>query len=184
MLSKLEELSLVSRCKIFKDEKAFSRLIDLWSKRIRKFFLLQTRGDEMASDDLAQETFIKVWNKFPELTQVSSFSSWIFRIAYNTWLDHCRRHRKSETTQIADSVGEARSDDSIDNHDLHRLLLKSLGLLTEQERITITLFYLSELSIKEISEVTGMVGGTVKANLSRGRAKLRQSPELRRYYNE
>lgn len=184
MLNKLEELAWISRCKLFRDPKAFACLVDAWSGRIRKFFLLQTGGDGMVSDDLAQETFIKAWDRIPQLHHASKFPGWIFRIAYNVWIDHVRLKRLTEPIERIRVMDEASANDSVEGRDLHNVLLKALDRLNDQERTAVTLFYLSELSIKEIMDVTGMAEGTVKSNLSRGRAKLRQEPELIRMYNE
>lgn len=184
MPSKLEELAWISRCKLFNDEKAFGKLVDSYSGRIRRFFLLQTRGDEMLSDDLAQETFIKVWDRLPELSQIGSFSSWIYRIAYNNWIDYLRRQRLVEAVDNIYLADESAASDRIDSQDLQHTLYAALSRLSDPERISMTLFYLSELSIKEITAVTGMAEGTVRSHLTRGRAKLRQMPELTRLRNE
>lgn len=184
MLNKLEELAWISRCKLFRDEKAFACLVEAWSGRIRKFFLLQTGGDRAVSDDLAQETFIKVWDRLPQLRQAAKFPAWIYRTAYHVWIDHARLMRLVEPVERISLIDDAAAADPAEGRDLHNMLMKALDRLNDQERTAVTLFYLSELSIKEIMEVTGLAEGTVKSNLSRGRAKLRQEPELIRLYNE
>lgn len=184
MLNKLEELAWISRCKLFRDEKAFAHLVEAWSGRIRKFLLMQTGGDGEVSDDLAQETFIKVWDRLPDLRQANRFPGWIYRIAYNAWMDYIRLRRLSEPIGKVSVPDGSGAGDRVERQDLHMTLLKALDRLNDQERTTVTLFYLSELSIKEIMEVTGLAEGTVKSHLARGRAKLRQEPELIRLHNE
>lgn len=184
MLNRLEELAWISRCKLFRDENAFASLVGAWSGRIRKFLLMQTGGDVMLSDDLAQETFIRVWNRIPELHRAGDFPGWIFRISYHLWIDHVRCMRLSEPMEKISVPDRTSASDELEGRELRNVLMEALGQLNDQERTTVTLFYLSELSIKEIMEVTGMSEGTVKSQLSRGRAKLRQLPELKRYYNE
>lgn len=184
MRVRLDELAWISRCKLFRDEKAFAKLLDAWSGRIRKFFLLQTGGDEMLSDDLAQETFIRIWTRLPELKQAVSFPGWAYRTAYNIWMDYLRSRKLSEPIEGLDVADAGSAGGPAGRRELHQLLLSSLARLNEQERTVTTLFYLSELSIKEICAVTGMNEGTVKSHLSRSRAKLRQLPELISYHNE
>lgn len=181
---RLDELAWISRCKLFSDEKAFGKLVDAWSDRIRRFFLLQTGGDRMLSDDLAQETFIRVWNRLPELDQPAKFHSWVYRIAYNIWIDHIRRRKESSPLEGMSIEDDRGAESPADSHDLHRILMRELARLNDQERTAATLYYLSELSIKEICTVTGMADGTVKSHLSRARTKLRQAPELKRYHND
>lgn len=60
MLNNLEEKTWIARCKLLGDEKAFARLVDRYKDRVERFFLMQTGGRQDLSDDLAQETFIRV----------------------------------------------------------------------------------------------------------------------------
>lgn len=137
----------------------------------------------MLSDDLAQETFIRIWERLPNLSQPVRFSGWAYRIAYNLWIDQLRRRKASESLEGVSMPDEEDAGSRADTHDVHKLLLHALAQLNESERTTITLFYLNELSIKEIVAVTSMNEGTVKSILSRARAKLRELPELKEYYD-
>ena len=58
MLSKLDEIRLLSQCALADNRDAFGRLVEAYQPRVRRFLLNLTTGDEMLTDDLAQETFI------------------------------------------------------------------------------------------------------------------------------
>lgn len=178
MPSRLDERAWIARCKLFGDEKAFSKLVDAYKGKVLRFFLIQTGGDQELSDDLAQETFIKVWNKLQSLDQAKYFSTWLYRLAYNIWIDHLRRRRISEQIEGKSIPDEGGAGDKLDRMDLQSTLLDALSHLNEQERVSVTLFYLNEMSIKEIVKITGYAEGSVKGYLSRGREKLRHMPGL------
>lgn len=177
MSSRAEELAWITRCKLLRDQRAFAHLIDAYSDRVRNFFLIQTGGDEMLSDDLAQETFIKVWLRLPDLSNPLRFSSWLYRIAYNIWMDHLRQRKTMESIDGVSVKDVACLEDSAP--DIQMALHSAMSKISEQERMVLTLYYLNEMRVKDISSVTGMAEGTIKSHLARGRAKLRQMPEIK-----
>lgn len=61
MLSKLEEISLITKCVAVDDRRAFGRLVDEYSPGLRRFVFNLTMGDASLTDDIAQETFIKAY---------------------------------------------------------------------------------------------------------------------------
>ena len=83
MLSKLDEIRLLSQCALADNRDAFGRLVEAYQPRVRRFLLNLTAGDEMLTDDLAQETFIKAYVGIRGFKGLSSFSTWLYRIAYN-----------------------------------------------------------------------------------------------------
>lgn len=60
-MNKNEDIAWVTRCALFDDRRAFACLVDKYQVRLKRFFLNLTGGDPVLSDDLAQETFIKVY---------------------------------------------------------------------------------------------------------------------------
>lgn len=187
MLSNLEEQAWIARCKLLGDERAFSKLVERYQGRILRFFLMQTGGNQADSDDLAQETFIKVWRHMDSLQQFSNFSVWIYRIAYHVFLDYTRQNMPTadmddELIPEQDSMPDAASE--LSKAERSKVIRQVLNHLPEQERICIVLYYLQELSIKEIAQITSYSEGAVKSHLSRGREKLRNHPILKEYLYE
>ena len=95
-MSKNEDIILIAKCLLNDDRRAYTRLVDKYHPQIKRFFLNQTLGDAMLSDDLAQETFIKAYTSLRSFKGLSSFSTWIFRIAYNVFYDFMRSRKCSE----------------------------------------------------------------------------------------
>ncbi len=90
-MEKTEDMMWVARCALLDDRKAFASLVDKYQGRVKRFFLSLTGGDESLSDDLAQETFIKVYYHLRSYKGLSSFSTWLFRVAYNLYYDELRK---------------------------------------------------------------------------------------------
>ena len=89
-MGRLNDISLATQVAVFGNKRAFDQLMREYQSPVRRFFLSQTLGDEMLSDDLAQDTFIKAYTHISQYRGTSSFLTWLTRIAYNVWYDHCR----------------------------------------------------------------------------------------------
>ena len=170
-MGKLNDLSLVTQVAVFHNKRAFDQLVKEYQSPVRRFFLNQTLGDGALSDDLAQDTFVKAYLNIASFRAVSSFSTWLFRIAYNVWYDHCRRARA--TVNLADvSAAVAATDERSAGSSLHVDIYRALALLREEERTCITLQLIDGYPIDQIAAITGMPQGTVKSHLWRGKDKL------------
>ena len=177
------DLVLISRVVLLNDERAFADLMKKYQRPMRRYFLVQTNGDEALSDDLAQETFIHAWQHLDSFHGLSGFGTWLYRIAHNTWCNWYARHHdllslddpvvSAAAEASADSLSQSPSspDEGLGETSALRL---ALARLSDGERTCITLFYYQELSIREIHAVTGYPVGTIKSHLARARASLKQ----------
>jgi RNA polymerase sigma-70 factor (ECF subfamily) len=168
-VKELDDISLVTQVAVFHNRKAFDKLVVKYQSPIRRFLLSQTGGDENLSDDLAQETFIKAYTNITRFRGLSGFSTWLYRIAYNTFYDYVRRNKHTEdidTKQV--SCKSTQGTDSNLKMDLQQALM----ILSDGERTCIVLQLMEGQPIDKISEITGMAQGTVKSHLSRGKQKL------------
>ena len=168
-MKQLNDISLVTQVAVFHDRKSFDLLVRKYQSPIRAFFLHQTMGDSQLSDDLAQDTFVKVYTHIKSFQGKSSFSTWLYRIAYNVWYDYTRSHK---VTQDLDTPVVAHKNATTGSGTLRIDIMNALRVLNENERTCITLQLMDGLSIDNIAEVTGMAQGTIKSNLSRGKMKL------------
>lgn len=166
-MTKVDDLALVAQVVVFHRKKAFDRLVVKYQSPVRRFFLHQTHGNEMLSDDLAQETFIKAYTHLDQFRGTASFSTWLYRIAYNVFLSDQRAQRPtSDIDQLASvKTGSVSQSSRID-------LYKALEVLNPAERTCITLQFMEGQTLEDIARITGIALGTVKANLSRGKHKM------------
>ncbi len=169
-MSQLNDISLVAQVVVFKNAKAFDELVKKYQSPIRRFFLNLTCGDSELSDDLAQDTFIKAYTNITSFKNLSSFSTWLYRIAYNIFYDYIRSRK--ETNDLDAREVDAISSVEQDNLGQKMDVYQSLKTLKEIERTCITLFYMEDVSIEKIAGITGCPVGTVKSHLSRGKEKL------------
>ncbi len=169
-MNRFNELSLVTQVVVFKNAKAFEPLVRKYQSSVRRFFLHLTCGDSELSDDLAQETFIKAYTHLASFKNLSNFSTWLYRIAYNIFYDYIRTRKETTglTVEAVDALHHTRQNDVGQEIDVYRSLQK----LKEIERTCITLFYMEDVSIHKIADITGMPEGTVKSHLSSGKEKL------------
>ena len=169
-MSQLNDISLVAQVVVFKNTKAFDELVKKYQSPIRRFFLNLTCGDSELSDDLAQDTFIKAYTNIASFKNLSSFSTWLYSIAYNIFYDYIRSRK--ETNDLDAREVDAISSVEQDNLGQKMDVYQSLKTLKEIERTCITLFYMEDVSIEKIAGITGCPVGTVKSHLSRGKEKL------------
>ena len=165
----LGDIALVTQVAVFQNKKAFDQLVRKYQSPVRRFFLNQTLGDEMLSDDLAQETFIKAYVNITKFRGMSSFSTWLMRIAYNVFYDDARARKQTE--DIDTSAAVKKSSSSGDSN-LKMDIYAALALLRPGERECITLQLIDGYPIDEISKITGIPENTVKSHLRRGKDKM------------
>jgi RNA polymerase sigma-70 factor (ECF subfamily) len=165
----LSDISLVTQVAVLHNKKAFDQLVRKYQSPVRRFFLNQTLGDEQLSDDLAQETFIKAYVNITKFRGMSSFSTWLMRIAYNVFYDDVRSRKQTEDIDTSSAVRQSsKSGDSNLKMDIHA----ALALLKPDERSCVTLQLIDGYPVDQISKITGINENTVKSHLKRGKDKL------------
>lgn len=154
---------------------AFITLVEREQESLRGFLLALCCGRKDDADDLAQDALVKAYLSSSGYQEKGRFRSWLFKIAYNTFLNH------KVSCRTMDSIEEARtlvSSSSADSGFEHQSLYLALRTLPPKERSAITLFYLNGYSIKEIGSITDTSEDAVKKQLSRGRDKLKEKLHL------
>ena len=159
-----------------RDQAAFGELVKRrqgWARAL----LRRMCSNAAEADDLAQEAFIKAWDRLRDLETPAAFPGWFRRIAVTTFLMAKRRQRAvfeeiDDASPIAseESTPEAAAGAKID-------LERALSRLSDAERLCVTLNHGEGLSHSEIVDMTGLPLGTVKSHVLRGTEKLRRMLE-------
>lgn len=151
----------------------FIDLVRAEQESLRRFLLALCGGDTDLADDIAQDALVRAYVASGSFLGLSKFSTWLFRIAYNCYIDHHRRVRPD--TVSADSVRALNipSGDETDASFRYQRLYQALESLPEKEKAAIVLHYFEDRSIKEISSILEIPAGTVKYHLSIGRNHLK-----------
>lgn len=142
---------------------------------LRGFLLALCCGNKGDADDLAQDALVKAYLSSAGYQDKGRFRSWLYKIAYNTFLNH------KASLRCTESIDEARtlvSSTGADAEFEHQDLYLALRTLPPKERSAITLFYLNGYSIKEIAAITDTSEDAVKKQLSRGRDKLKEKLKI------
>ena len=174
-MAELNDIALVTQVSVFRNKKAFDQLVRKYQSPVRRFFLNQTLGDEQLSDDLSQETFIKAYLNIAKFRGMSSFSTWLMRIAYNVFYDEVRK-RKVESEELKENTQVAGT--SLTSHlspltsSLKMDIYSALALLKPDERTCVTLQLIDGYPIDQIAKITGIPENTVKSHLHRGKEKM------------
>ena len=136
-----------------------------------------TRNREDA-EEVAQDAFVKAFQKLATFRQESSFQTWIYRIAYNEAISRIRKNKVrllDLEEEITGNIPEEEVEDDIAGLDVYEqkmVIGKLLDNLPETDRVIVTLFYLDGQPITAISAVTGLGESNVKVRLHRIRKRI------------
>lgn len=134
--------------------------------------LVQTEDCE----DVCQEVFMKVFSQIGNFRGNSKLSTWVATIAYHTSLTALTGKQKVQgnyTDPLLIPELPATEYGNVESEEVRKYLLKLVETLPLHYRTVLTLYYLEEFSYREIEEITGMPGGTVKSYLSRAKFLLK-----------
>ncbi|WP_412560245.1 RNA polymerase sigma factor [Winogradskyella sp. MIT101101] len=159
------------------DTRAYAQLVDRYKDLVYTLALRMLKHKEEA-EEVAQDTFIKVFKSLDKFKGDSKFSTWIYRVAYNTCLDNIKKNKKHLNNVAIDEFTFNKLDtidnalDNIINEERSVLIKKCIDKLPEDSSALLTLFYFEELSLEEISKIINIEANTVKVKLFRARKKL------------
>ena len=127
--------------------------------------------------DSAQEAFIKAYEALPGFRLDSAFSTWFYRIIYNTCISKIRKDRFVTGFEPDDAVWNGSGNDNealgnLDQEDMKKMLKGAYEVLSTDEIFLAEQFYREECSIEELAVMTGLSQSNVKVKLFRARQKM------------
>jgi len=154
------------------EQALYASLVDRYKSYIYTiaFKVLQNRPD---AEEAAQDAFIKAYHHLSGFNRQAKFSTWLYRIAFNTAISYKRKHRQ-QFQSIENTVIEYSQDaeGTLEKTDKKRYLQLAMTKLNEADRTALTLFYLQEFSLEEIAEIMSMQANTVKVRIHRARQRV------------
>lgn len=174
-LVELLDEQLVERAGTGGDNQAFAELVRRHQGKVRGLLLRLTANPPLA-DDLAQEVFLRAYRGLVGFEGRARFSTWLYRIAYNVFLNHRTRSKELAALPLGFESQTAAPDGDLSptRFDMRRDLAGAIAALPERYRAVVTLYYLEDVSYPEIAEVLDLPLGTVKTHLHRAKKLLRQ----------
>ncbi len=169
------------------DETAFSTLVEKYQKSVHALAWRKTQDFHYA-EDIMQDTFLRAYKKLSTLKNPTQFAGWLHVIANRLCIDWMRS-QKSAIQSMEDTPVEEIEESSYTHHiseqrmterteRYHELVKRLLEKLPENERAVVTLYYLDEMSTKEIGRFMGVSVNTITSRLQRARKRLQTDPEF------
>ena len=130
------------------------------------------------AEEVVSDAFIKVYRNIVQHNETAKFSSWLYKIVYNTALSRLRKKKLEvfslDASDYEKDYGTSTPDgwNNLVANDQKKHLQKARNNLAEPDKLVLTLFYLAEEGLNEICEITEEKKSTVKVRLHRARARL------------
>lgn len=169
------------------DDHAFNVLVQKYQKSVHALAWRKI-GDFHYAEEVTQDTFLKAYKNLSTLKEPSQFAGWLYVIANRLCINWLQRN-KSTTQSLKDTpvneidrltyeryVSEARESEATERR--YEIVKRLLERLPESERTVMTLYYLGEMTAKEIGNFLGVSVNTIKSRLRRGRKRLQADQEL------
>ena len=159
------------------DVAAFSFLVERYQRMVYSLALKLLKNTEDA-EEMAQDTFIKAFQKLNMYEGKSKFSTWLYSITYNASISELRKRRiqfsSLEDQQLSDQDEMKMHDyfSETKKEDQERYLNLALGKLPEDDQVLVTLYYYESQSMDEISIITGLTTSNIKVKIHRARKRM------------
>ncbi len=170
------------------NEKAYRELLGRYQRPVFSLIYRMLRDREQ-SEDLAQETFVRVFNHIDRYDPKYKFSSWIFKIATNLTIDHIRKKEVAtvsidgsryavtadeiEASTITVASGDENPEELLEAKELGEEIEGAISKLRPEYKAAILLRHVEGREYQEIAEILSLPLGTVKTYIHRGRNELR-----------
>jgi RNA polymerase sigma factor (sigma-70 family) len=158
---------------------AYSGIVETHKNRVYNLAFRICCNHEEA-EEISQDSFLKAYRALGSFRRKSSFSTWLYRIVYNTAISHVRTKKREILSledfpaSTADFIGTGTTEEEAENEYRRSLLNFAFQKISDEDRSLITLHYYEEMSIEEMSEVTGISKSNIKVKLFRARQKMLQ----------
>ena len=156
------------------DISGYSILVDRY-KDMSYTIAFRILGKREDSEEVVQDAFVKAFRSLSSFRQKAKFSTWLYRIVYNTAISKKRLkgmgYRSMEEMPHIDFQIDTDDDQEAEQG---RMVEMAMKRLPEEERTILTLFYIDESSVDEIHTFTGLSKANVKIRLFRARKKLQE----------
>jgi RNA polymerase sigma-70 factor (ECF subfamily) len=172
------------------EDLALNEIMERWQRRVTSY-LLRFTGNETVAIDLAQETFVRVYQSRERYRPAAKFSTWLFAIASNLAREHFRWLRRHPTASLneADEAERPLSErvaanglnpsEAAEKGEQRRAVREAVMSLPNDLREAVVLFEYEDMSHEQISEITGCSRKAVETRLYRARGILRE--QLKRW---
>ncbi|MEK7131139.1 MAG: RNA polymerase sigma factor [Patescibacteria group bacterium] len=181
----IAEKLLLLKLRTTEDPEAFTKLYDIYAKRIYSFVFFKVSNREEA-EDITSEVFLKAWRYINEKKKIESFSGLLYRLARNCVIDLYRSrasHKEAFSIDAGIGIGieigdagkwkENLGEELVNKLEMQKIV-QALQKMKQEYREVVTLRYVDELEVSEIAEITGKGHIAIRVTLHRGLKKLKE----------
>lgn len=155
----------------------FRTLVDLYKDKSLSLAVSILKNQTLA-EDILQEVFIKVYKNIGKFEFKSKFSTWLYRIVVNACSNELKRKKRNVSIDTIEYGAQqqvmATESTSLKLEDQQKYIQKAMGRLKSDEALVLRLFYLCEMSLKEIESISGFSASKIRVDLHRGRKNIEQ----------
>ncbi len=165
---------------MLKKEEACKKIISQY-KDFAFNIAYQVLRDYQDAEEVTQDAFINAFRGLKNFNRKSKFSSWLYRITFNSALGKLRKrkNRYSELSEVeCQNVASIPVEDTLaemKSHERQKYLSKAIHMLSEKDRVLISLFYFQECSMEEVSKITNLSLTNTKVKIFRIRKQLKKN---------
>jgi RNA polymerase sigma-70 factor (ECF subfamily) len=132
-------------------------------------------GKREDAEEVVQDAFVKAFQNLSTFRQKAKFSTWLYRIIYNTAISRHRQKKPGwqsiEEVSVADTVQDFVAEEE---EDRHKILETAMQRLPEEDRILLTLYYVDDSSVEDLHSILSLTKANVKIKLFRARKRLQE----------
>jgi RNA polymerase sigma-70 factor, ECF subfamily len=190
-----DEKGLIEKCKQG-DLAAFDELVRRYEKLVFHV-AYRLAGNYDDANDVAQDSFVRVFNSIGTFRGDANFTTWLYRIVTNVYLDERKKAKSHPKTSLEEYIElEENSvtrqiedegptpEESVQTLERNEILQRAIMSLPEYQRVMIVLYHTQGKSYEEIAEITNLAIGTVKSRLNRARLALSEKLQpMRELFN-
>lgn len=157
------------------DTQAFRLLVDKY-KDVSLSLACSILKDKEKAEDVLQNAFMKVFQKANSFKHQSAFSSWLYRIVVNTAYNELKRNKSyldlNDVNTIEPLTNEKTAIQYLKEEEQKKYVILALDKLKADEALVLRLFYLCDMSLKEVQQITNFTSSKIKVDLHRGRKNM------------
>ena len=174
-MARIDDARIIQRV-LEGETEAFAGLLEHYEAKIYGL-VVRLVGVEAEAEEVAQDAFVQAYTHLADFRAEADFSSWLYRIAYNTALMHLRRRRVATVPmdeRLIDNVTDEMAAGALSETTEMRIAMieEALKRLSPEDRTAVTLFYFEERSTRDIAFVLGTTVSNVTTRLHRARKRL------------
>jgi RNA polymerase sigma factor (sigma-70 family) len=160
------------------DDRCYAELVNAY-KSYAYTIALKIVNNRAEAEEVAQDAFVKAYNYLKNFNRQARFSTWLYRIVFNTAISYKRKNKLiTESVENKHVENPERADSGIERNDKTVFITQAIGKLNEADQLAIQLFYIKEFSLEEVADLMGGNVNTIKVRIHRARQRLADELKL------